>query len=472
MRAALRGVVVLAGTMALMASCTARPAVQAFRATYTKTACPEDIDFALVERHTCGSLTVLEDRSKPDGRTIKLFVVHVEPQNGTAASPDPIYVPGTKLAGVQKFFDVAPGADRTDRDEYIMDQRGVGRSESDLSCPEVDRLNAATVKVATDDGEARSTFIDAVGACAARLTAQGIDLGAYDIRAMAADGEDLRKALGIDQWGVISIGSASRVALEMVRDYPEHIREVVLDSPEVPQIDPFSEGSMGTRAALVQMAAACRALAACSTRFPDVEGAFIAARRQLDQHPLTLEGSSASGGQSVDVYFDGSMLLRSIRTLMAEEFDVVQGVTPAVVYSALDPKASALSSYLTAGAPDQQTYCLGYSVACDPTNTISVGAYLSVLCSDIAPFVDRRALADLASGDADYLAVFSRSPWLDACDAWKVPARIERGRSGVQRRPCADPARAVRSFRRAGGDPPSSYGTIAELDGDRSGSRA
>ncbi len=415
------GFVAIVASIALLASCTGTAAEAAFRPSYREGPCPEDLDFVLVQRHTCGFLTVLENRSRPEGRTIRLFVVHVVPQSGTAGNPDPIYMPGTKLAGVAKFFDVAPGADRTDREEFIMDQRGVGRSEPNLACPEVDRVNAVTVAAPTTDGSARAAFVDAVGACYQRLTSQGIDPAAYDVRAMAADGEDLRRALGIDQWGIISIGSASRVALEMVRQFPDNIRELVLDSPEVPQVDPFTEGIVGTRAALGEMAAACRADAACSSRFPDVQQAFEAAGVALDQHPITLKSLESAAGESVDVLLDASMLLRGIRTLLAGEGDVVEGATPAVIYAALDHKWPLVRRYITDALASQQAYCLGYSVACDPSNTISVGAYLSVLCSDIVPFVDRSSLTALAAGDAAFASVFARSPWLDACDAWKVP---------------------------------------------------
>jgi pimeloyl-ACP methyl ester carboxylesterase len=420
LRLAPSSVVGLIVVVALVAACTGMPAQATFQPRYVERPCPEDLDFALVERHTCGYLTVLEDRSKPDGRTIKLFVVHVVPQSGTAGNPDPIYVPGTQLAGVQGFFGVAPGADRMNRDEFIMEQRGVGRSEPNLACPEVDRVNAVTVAAPTADPSARKAFVDAVNACYQRLSSQGIDPGAYDIRAMAADGEDLRRALGIDQWGIISFGNVSRIALEMIREYPEHIREVVLDSPELPQVDPFTEGIVGTRAALGQMAAACRADETCSGRFPDVERAFEEASTALDQHPLTLSSRVDAGGDAVKVLLDGSMFLRGVRTLLAGEGDATGGATPAVIYAALDDRTSLVRHYITDRLASQQTYCLGYGVECDPSHMISVGAYLSVLCSDIVPFVDPSALTKLAAGDAAFETVFAQAPWLDACEAWKV----------------------------------------------------
>lgn len=52
----------------------------------------------------------------------------------------------------------------------------------------------------------------------------------------------------------------------------------------------------------------------------------------------------------------------------------------------------------------------------------SLGVYLTVLCRDQVPFVDRSTLADSLRGDAAYQAVFGSNPYLDACTAWDVPA--------------------------------------------------
>ena len=64
--------------------------------------------------------------------------------------------------------------------------------------------------------------------------AQGVDLGAYNLREVAADAEDLRIALGIERWNLRGLGSGSRIAFEILRRYGEHVRAVWLDSPEIP----------------------------------------------------------------------------------------------------------------------------------------------------------------------------------------------------------------------------------------------
>ena len=52
-------------------------------------ACPGDVEVTFLSRHECGTLTVLEDRDEPDGRTVELLVVKawpvgVEPGPGIA----------------------------------------------------------------------------------------------------------------------------------------------------------------------------------------------------------------------------------------------------------------------------------------------------------------------------------------------------------------------------------------------------
>src|SRR5687768_11880342 len=89
----------------------------------------------------CGSLTVAEDPSKPDGRKIDLFVARV-PAISLNKAPDPLFLiaggPGT--SAVDLYTSSAPPFDRIrrDRDIILLDQRGTGRSHR-LDCAYSDR---------------------------------------------------------------------------------------------------------------------------------------------------------------------------------------------------------------------------------------------------------------------------------------------------------------------------------------------
>ena len=67
-------------------------------------------------------------------------------------------------------------------------------------------------------------------ACRARLVEDGVELDAYDTPATVLDVEDLRTALGIDEWNLFGVSYGTTVALEVVRQHPESVRSVVLDS--------------------------------------------------------------------------------------------------------------------------------------------------------------------------------------------------------------------------------------------------
>ncbi|HXJ65770.1 MAG TPA: hypothetical protein VNN79_18590, partial [Actinomycetota bacterium] len=113
-----------------LAACAGTPATPTFHPTYKGAPCPEDVTSVVLTPVTCGFLTVLEDRSKPDGRTIKLFVVRVEPAGGHPA-PDPVFV-AVDLGESPGWADNAGLAQRVNREVILLDQRGTGHSEPNL----------------------------------------------------------------------------------------------------------------------------------------------------------------------------------------------------------------------------------------------------------------------------------------------------------------------------------------------------
>jgi pimeloyl-ACP methyl ester carboxylesterase len=378
--------------------------------------CPSDVKAQIVLPHSCGYLTVPADRDEPDGATVRLLVVRVQPPGGMASNDDPMYIPGTDLAVMADYVGTAPMAQRIDREVIIMDQRGTAHSEPSLACPEVAEEAAATASAATDDPAARSAFLDAVRSCFDRLTQQDIDPSDFTLASMAADGEDLRRALDIAEWNITTHGSASRIALEMMRRYPSHIRSVVLDSPSFPQVDPFTEAIRGTRDALEQIARACEQDRDCSRTYPDLGAAAADSLETLRDAPERLEGPSAG-----PVVLDDAAFLRALRQ-MAANYDVPLGTIPAAVYAVLDGRLSDVSPSIAQTIQQMfvgQTYCVGYWPKCTPGHEITEGAAFSILCTSIVPFIDRAEVSELAR-DPSYASAFADSPWIHVCDHWDV----------------------------------------------------
>ncbi len=63
----------------LPATPSAPASAVSFQPTYEVAPCPEDILEAAFNGVECGDLTVLEDRSRPSGRTLRLFASRFDP---------------------------------------------------------------------------------------------------------------------------------------------------------------------------------------------------------------------------------------------------------------------------------------------------------------------------------------------------------------------------------------------------------
>ena len=386
----------------------------AFRPSVQDVQCPSDVEVQLVVQHSCMFLTVPENRSQPGGRTIRVFVVKIEPPD-SPPDPDPMLVLGGDLGNPAVLGGISPISSRVHRVAYVMELRGVGHSEPSLSCPEVDGLAAEAAAARTSDLPFRSDFLSAVGACRDRLVGQGIDLAAYDVQQTAADVEDLRGALGIPEWNLLSLGSDSRFTLEVVREFPEHVRSMVTDSPQFPQVDEATGAVTGTRNALDELFKECAGDPSCDAAFPKLQRTWESALAGLEANPIELSAREAPGQGRVLV--DAGKFLRAARLALGGDGPSDLEGLPASIAAAADGHLSPEISSILAYDP---TLCAGYRPAC-PQGAFAFGEYLTVFCRDEAPFVDRATLAGSVAGDPPLDAVFGDHPYLAACDVWDVP---------------------------------------------------
>ena len=227
----------------------------------------------------CGYLTVPEDRSQPDGPTIRLHVVNFKSKSDTP-KPDPIFVvhggPGAAGGVIDWIWTSEPYASafRAERDNIYLEYRGSNFSEPAFYCPEME------ADVAELAGMSFSEEIEwsaaAIQACAERTAKEGHNLSAYNPLDAAADLADLRIALGYDEVNVYGVSYGTVLSMLLMQHYPDGLRSVVLDSvgpPDVNWIDAQLEVVTGAFAALFQ---ACADDAVCSAAYPDLENAFYA----------------------------------------------------------------------------------------------------------------------------------------------------------------------------------------------------
>lgn len=243
---------------------------QGFEPFFEEEDCPFDLDMDM----TCGYVIVLEDRSDPDSEWVELAVVILyaladNPQ------PDPvIYLEGGP--GGSALFQVEDLARHPvveTHDLIVFDQRGTGFSWPSLNCIEIEQDLAD----------------DPIAACRDRLLDEGINLNMYNSAQSAADVNDLRMVLGYDDVNLWGISYGTKLALTVMRDYPEYIRSVVIDSVYPPEVDALSLIPVSFVDALNALFDRCATDFDCADYFPDLEDFFYELIVMLDDEPLWIE---------------------------------------------------------------------------------------------------------------------------------------------------------------------------------------
>jgi hypothetical protein len=134
------------------------------------------------EQMECGYLVVPEDRSQPDGPTIRVQVVNFKSRSANPA-PDPIIlVPGGPGAGRGIYLylrTAAPVAEvmRANRDVLMIEHRGANYSEPAFYCPEMeaDLADLAGMSFAEEIAWSGAAY----QACGERLAQEGHNLSLF-----------------------------------------------------------------------------------------------------------------------------------------------------------------------------------------------------------------------------------------------------------------------------------------------------
>lgn len=247
---------------------------------FEPTACPFDALPNQVEGQTyeCGALFVPENRTDPNSAEIGLAVVIIY-SNSPNPLPDPVvYLEGgpggSAIAGMDAWIGTPFS---TNRDIILIDQRGTGYSAPSLNCWELDEMEDET---------------SASQACYNRLVSEGIDLSAYNSAENAADINDLRIALGLEQVNLYGISYGTRLALTVLRDYPEGVRSAVIDAVFPPHVQGYEEQTLYAGRAFNQLFDDCAADPACNATYPELETTLL----------RVIDGLNANPGVVVDDY--------------------------------------------------------------------------------------------------------------------------------------------------------------------------
>ncbi len=314
----------------------------------------------------CGRLEVPENPDDPDGRAISLHVA-VASASDPQPEADPLFFfaggPGQAASETWPMIrGPLRGINKT-RDIVMIDQRGTGGSNK-LQCPseEMTDLDAAI------DFDEMSRM--------ARECLQDLDADTrfYTTTIAAGDVNAVRQAMGYDTINIMGVSYGTRAAQVYLREFPDTVRSVVLDSVVPMQLALGQEHAPMLDVAVGRVLDACAADSACRHQFADPRRALDALMADLRQSPRDITIINPVTGIAESLTVSAEILAVAVRFLSYSSES--QAVLPLLLHEAA-----------TQGRLDRLA-TQAMMVIGDLNEVIARGMELSVMCAEDYPFMN------------------------------------------------------------------------------------
>ncbi len=338
----------------------------------------------------CGWLEVAEDPADPSGKKIQIHVA-MAPAVTQEPDPDPLFLfaggPGQAASEAYVILRGVLEKIRRKRDIVMIDQRGTGKSNPMMCQPEEVDFNAVT-----DLDEIKQIALD----CLAELDADP----RFYTTAIGMDDYDLvRQALGYEKINLLGVSYGTRSAQVYLRQYPDRVRSMILDSVIPPQLLLGAEHAQRLDESVEKVLAACANDETCNESFPNgqenlrelLTGLRAQARSITITHPVT--------GLPEPILMNADVLAAAVRFLSYSS--ETQAMLPLLIFEA---KTNDVFSRIASQA---------LIVISRISDSLAHGMELSVICSEDYPFMDLHADAgDTLMGNIFIEALQAQ------CDAW------------------------------------------------------
>ena len=366
----------------------------------------------------CGYLVVPEDRSKPDGRTIRLHVAIFESANPNPAL-DPVFHliggPGSSALNNAQWILMRGGAEILEQRDYILfDQRGTQYSEPYLYCLPYDEYLWDAHEHNMSLAEYYAGALPILNACLENWRSQGINLTAYNSVENAADVNDLRLALGYEQVNLYGISYGTRLALNVMRDYPEGVRSVIIDSVFPPQANLDLDIDANAFRSLQEVYQSCASNDACASQYGDIETKFYKVINHLEATPVQLEVYGPYREQPYAVYLDGDLFIDTIFGALYSMVSIAD--IPHFIQAAYEESYAKLSEPVggAIGSP------------------LSAGLFWSTTCAEEVPFeIGAQETSESAAVHILLHEHFTEQYAFNVCTLWDVPPAASKENEAV-----------------------------------------
>jgi pimeloyl-ACP methyl ester carboxylesterase len=359
----------------------------------------------------CGTLPVPADRDDPDSGEVELAFGVVRTAADDAAEDPIVYLSGgpggSTLELVPQAFGQLYEPLTADRDLILVDQRGTGLTEPSLACDEYSSWVRESLGAGLSAEELAEQAVESLAECRERLVDEGVDFADYDSAASAADLDDLRRALGHDEWNLYGISYGTRLAQTAMRDHPDGIRSVVLDASYPVEAQLYEETPDNAGRAIEALFETCAADDACAEQYPDLEQTFGALVEELNAEPAAITVLNTTTGERVEDRLDGDSLAGLLFQSLYST-DLI-AFLPEIIAAAEDDEFGTIGLLL--GAFAQQL------------DFVAIGQQLAVQCEEEVPFGSREAAAAAAAEHPLVEGFLENAPTIgpgvfDLCASW------------------------------------------------------
>lgn len=199
-------------------------------------------------------------------------------------------VPATVIGRIPPYWSLFDRL-RATADVILLDPRGVGISRPLIDCP-------AGMPPATDFLASHRHLRDALRAtyapCVSMWRSRGVPPELFSVAEIAADIEDIRRHLEVPRLSLLAFSHGTRLALEYVRLFPEHVDQVALQATL--GFDDVIRLPTELDAVLARVSATAARDSIAHALVPDLQAALLEQFRLLGRRPLQVTTASESGG--------------------------------------------------------------------------------------------------------------------------------------------------------------------------------
>lgn len=278
-----------------------------------KVDCPFDVPRGA--NVSCSYVIVPEDRAGDPSHTIRLAVAVYHSTNPNHA-PDPVVFlqggPGGEAVKlITSYYRQLVVPILKNRDFIAYDQRGTGLSEPALNCDELSKAYLQDVEGIIPSSTRGLVYSNATVSCNGLMSAKGINLNAYTTVESAADIKDILSLLGYQKADLYGASYGTRLAQVVMRDHPEIVNSVILDSVVPVETNFFVKYPQGMEAGLKTLFISCAVDPQCNAAYPNLETVFWDVLKQLDAKPVTITTSNPRTGLVTETV-DGSTVMNII----------------------------------------------------------------------------------------------------------------------------------------------------------------